>query len=85
VGAERSGDELVISIADRGPGVAPADLPRIFDRFYRGGSRGKIEGLGLGLYISRLIVAAHGGRIWCESTVGEGSTFSFTLPLSDLR
>jgi signal transduction histidine kinase len=81
VDARRSGHELVISIADRGPGVAPADLPRIFERFYRGGPRGKIEGLGLGLYISRLIVAAHGGRIWCESTVGEGSTFSFTLPL----
>lgn len=85
VGATRSGDELVFSIADRGPGIAPADLPRIFDRFYRGASRGKTEGLGLGLYISRLIVAAHGGRIWCESTVGEGSTFTFTLPLIEAR
>jgi signal transduction histidine kinase len=81
VDARREADEVVVSIADRGPGVAPDDLPRIFDRFFRGAQRGKSEGLGLGLYISRLIVAAHGGRIWCESTVGEGSTFRFALPL----
>ncbi len=76
-------NEVVVSIADRGAGIAPEELPRIFERFYRGGARGRIEGLGLGLYISRLIVAAHGGRIWCESTVGEGSTFCFALPTGE--
>ncbi|MGB8931064.1 MAG: MASE3 domain-containing protein [Anaeromyxobacteraceae bacterium] len=83
VEARRVGDEVVVSFADRGPGISPEDVPRIFERFYRGGQRGKVEGLGLGLYISRLIVAAHGGRIWCESTVGEGSTFRFALPIGD--
>jgi len=76
-------DELVVSIADRGAGIAGDDLPRIFERFYRGVRRGRSEGLGLGLYISRLIVTAHGGRIWCESRQGEGTTFSFTLPLGE--
>jgi signal transduction histidine kinase len=74
--------EVVVSFADRGAGIAPDDLPRVFERFYRGGQRGKVEGLGLGLYISRLIVAAHGGRIWCESVVGDGSVFSFALPVA---
>ncbi|HSN13886.1 MAG TPA: MASE3 domain-containing protein [Anaeromyxobacteraceae bacterium] len=83
VEARRVEDEVVVSFADRGAGISPEDVPRIFERFYRGGQRGKVEGLGLGLHISRLIVAAHGGRIWCESTVGEGSTFRFALPIGD--
>lgn len=83
VGGRQEGRAVVLTFADRGAGIAPEDLPRIFDRFYRGGRQGKTEGLGLGLYISRLIVAAHGGRIWCESTPGEGSTFSFSLPLDE--
>jgi signal transduction histidine kinase len=83
VEARRAEDEVVVSFADRGAGISPEDVARIFERFYRGGQRGKVEGLGLGLYISRLIVAAHGGRIWCESTVGEGSTFRFALPMGD--
>lgn len=83
VEACRRGHEVLVSIADRGAGIPPEDLTRIFERFYRGGQRGKIDGLGLGLYISRLIVEAHGGRIWCESTVGVGSTFRFTLPIGE--
>ncbi|MBE0598983.1 MAG: PAS domain S-box protein [Desulfuromonadales bacterium] len=74
-----AGEEIVISVADKGPGIPPEDLPRIFDRFFRAaGTKG--EGLGLGLYITRTLVEAHGGRIWAESTPGEGSTFFFTLP-----
>ena len=67
-------------MADRGVGIAPEDLPHIFERFYqvRGGRRA--EGLGLGLHIARMLVEAHGGRIWAESELGKGSTFSFTLP-----
>ena len=59
---------------------APEKLERIFDRFWRADERQ--TGVGLGLYISKCIVEAHGGRIWVDSRVGEGSTFYFTLPLS---
>lgn len=75
-------DALVVSVADRGPGIDPGDLPRLFDRFYRGRGTHGSDGLGLGLYIVRMIVDAHGGRVWAESTIGEGATFSFTLPLA---
>ena len=71
---------LRFSVADTGIGVAPEKLERIFDRFWRADERQ--TGVGLGLYISKCIVEAHGGRIWVDSRVGEGSTFYFTLPLS---
>jgi PAS domain S-box-containing protein len=74
--------KLVVSVADRGVGIAAEDLPRVFERFYRGQRTAKADGLGLGLYIVQLLVDAHGGRVWAESTPGEGSTFSFTLPLA---
>jgi signal transduction histidine kinase len=81
----RPGDgEVVTSVADEGPGIDPADLPHLFDRYFRAGKvRAPHEGLGLGLYITKGLVEAHGGRIWVESEVGQGSTFSFTLPLAD--
>jgi len=72
---------VVISVADQGEGIPPEEQGLIFERFYRSRARGKAEGLGLGLYIARLIVEAHGGRIWVESQPGRGSTFSFSLPL----
>lgn len=81
VRAWRSDGEVVIAVSDKGAGIRPEDLRRVFERFYRGSHAGSADGLGLGLYISRLIVEAHGGRIWCDSTVGEGSTFAFALPL----
>ncbi|HKZ50516.1 MAG TPA: ATP-binding protein, partial [Dehalococcoidia bacterium] len=74
--------EVVTSVVDRGIGVHPEDLPYIFDRFYTAKTSGKAEGLGLGLYITKMLVEAHGGRIWAESEPGEGSSFSFTLPLA---
>lgn len=77
----RSGTEAIISVRDRGPGVAPADRPRIFDRSYRAAGTSAVEGLGLGLYIARMFVEAHGGRIWVNSEPGSGSTFSFSLPV----
>jgi signal transduction histidine kinase len=80
--AEREGAEVRIAVADRGPGIAPGDLPRIFDRYYRG-QRHEGEGLGLGLYIVRKLVEAHGGRIWVDSRPGEGSTFNFTIPAAE--
>ena len=72
--------EVVISVIDAGCGIAPEDLSRVFQRFFRAEHRGNVEGLGLGLYITRMLVEAHGGKVWLESTPGEGSTFSFTLP-----
>ena len=74
--------EVEISVTDQGHGIAPADIPHIFERFYRVSNERKTEGLGLGLYITRQLVEAHGGRIWVESAVGEGSTFYFTLPVA---
>jgi signal transduction histidine kinase len=75
-------DALVVSVGDRGVGIAPEDVPRLFQRFQRGRLTQRTEGLGLGLYIVRALVEAHGGRVWVESVPGEGSTFSFTLPLA---
>lgn len=85
VRAVRSEREVVISVADQGVGIPPEDLPRVFERFYRGAQTSRTDGLGLGLYISRLIVEAHGGRIWCESKLGAGSTFAFTLPIDEVE
>lgn len=79
VRGERTGDELRFSISDTGAGV-PADmLNAIFERFWQVGKNDK-RGLGLGLYISRCIIDAHGGRIWAESKLEVGSTFYFTIP-----
>jgi signal transduction histidine kinase len=74
--------EVVIAVTDQGIGITPEDLPHIFDRFYRVGRVRKAEGTGLGLYIVKRLVEAHGGRIWVESEVGNGSTFFFTLPIA---
>ncbi len=77
--------QAVLTVSDRGIGIAPDDLPRIFERFYQaaGGRlhRG-VRGLGVGLYIAREIVERHGGTMWVESAPGEGSTFYLTLPIS---
>jgi signal transduction histidine kinase len=70
---------VLVSVADNGPGIAPGDLPHVFDRFWRGSST-RAEGSGLGLSIARELVRAHGGEIWVESTLGQGATFHFTLP-----
>jgi signal transduction histidine kinase len=79
VRAESNGSTVNVTVSDRGAGIDDADLPRIFERYYRG-QRHEGEGLGLGLYIVRKLVEAHGGTIWAESRPGEGSTFTFTLP-----
>lgn len=79
---ERSGDSATISVEDQGAGISPADQRRIFERFERVKDRDNVGGLGLGLYISRQIVEAHGGTISVESKPGVGSRFWVTLPLS---
>ena len=75
----RAGTFYQVSVSDTGIGVPPGELAAIFERF-RQLDRSDRTGLGLGLYISRWIVEAHGGTIWAESQVGRGSTFHFTLP-----
>ena len=69
-----------VSIEDHGIGIAGDVLPRLFDRFYQGQDPGVSTGLGLGLYIARMLVESHGGRIWAESQPGQGSTFVIALP-----
>ncbi len=73
------GDRVVIAVKDQGKGIAATDLPYLFDRYYR--VKASEEGLGLGLFITKRLVEAHGGRIWVESKLGEGSVFFFTLPV----
>lgn len=75
---------ILISVRDRGIGIPPDDVPRVFDRFFRvdNSNTRRIGGTGLGLAITKALVELHGGRIWVESTPGEGSTFYVTLPLA---
>jgi signal transduction histidine kinase/CheY-like chemotaxis protein len=82
--AVRRGDEIVVSVTDTGVGIAPADQPKVFERFKQVGDTltDKPKGTGLGLPICREIVEHHGGRIWVESELGQGSAFSFTVPLA---
>ena len=81
VRAEGGEGEVRVSVRDSGPGIAPDDLPHVFDRFWQARSTRR-AGAGLGLAIAKGIVEAHGGRISAESTAGEGSTFAFTLPVA---
>lgn len=75
--------EAVVAVADQGSGIDPEEQAHLFERFYRSKTgRTTTEGLGLGLYITRPIVQAHGGRIWVESEPGTGTTFFFSLPLT---
>jgi signal transduction histidine kinase len=80
--ARRVADRIAISVIDQGRGIAPEDLPHLFARFYRGKGERRTEGIGLGLYITKLLVEAHGGHISVESAPGHGSTFTVTLPIA---
>jgi PAS domain S-box-containing protein len=82
---ERSGDKVVVTVADEGIGIPLRDQERVFERFYRGeGSSIKpTQGIGLGLYICKTLIEAHGGRIWVDSELGRGSRFNFSLPVGE--
>jgi two-component system sensor histidine kinase KdpD len=77
-----AGDRLVVRVVDRGPGIPPAQLERVFEPFYRAGTpQGGHRGSGLGLAIARGFTVANGGRLHVESLPGQGATFVFELPL----
>jgi signal transduction histidine kinase len=79
--AAREEGAVEFSVADDGIGIDPAAQTAVFERFWQDGPTDR-HGSGLGLYISRNLVEAHGGRIWVESTLGRGSTFRFTIPIA---
>jgi signal transduction histidine kinase len=81
--AEPAGDGVVIEVRDTGAGIAPAQLPRIFEKFYQADNQASASqrGTGLGLAIAKGIVEAHKGTITVESTLGVGTVFTVTLPL----
>jgi signal transduction histidine kinase len=80
--AERLGDTTVVAVSDNGSGIAPDELPHVFERFYRArhGREQRSGGTGLGLAICKAFIEAHGGVIWAESNM-QGTTISFSLPL----
>jgi signal transduction histidine kinase len=81
VGVERRGSEARFSVQDHGVGIPKDKLDAIFERFWQSGKHDR-RGLGLGLYISQCLVAAHAGKIWAESELGVGTTFVFTVPIA---
>ncbi len=87
VSARRFGDDVQVAVADHGIGIAPGDLPKVFDRFFQAdtSSTRKYGGMGLGLSIVREILQAHGRDIAVESLPGQGSTFRFSLPIAAER
>jgi signal transduction histidine kinase len=73
----------IICVSDEGPGINPEDLPHVFDRFYRGPAQArKTKGAGLGLYLAKAILEAHGGKIWVDSGAVEGARICFSIPLN---
>jgi PAS domain S-box-containing protein len=76
-------DQVIVTVSDKGPGIEPADIPYIFDRFYRSDQAvRKTKGAGLGLYLAKAIVEAHGGRMWVDPQPGSGARICFSLPRS---
>ena len=79
---DQVGADIIISFMDHGPGIPAESLPLIFERFYRVRSERTVTGTGLGLYICKQIINAHRGKIWAESTLGQGTTFFIELPIN---
>ena len=81
ISGEARPEQVIVTVSDQGPGIDPADIPYVFDRFYRSDKAvRKTKGAGLGLYLAKAIVEAHGGRIWVDSQPGSGARVCFSLP-----
>jgi signal transduction histidine kinase len=87
VSAVKSGNELLVSVTDQGPGIPAGELKNIFERMYRIERRlySGLDGIGLGLYLCQRLVEAHHGRIWAENRPGRGSIFRFILPVTGVK
>jgi PAS domain S-box-containing protein len=82
VGAKVEADDVIFWVSDKGPGIPKEEISYLFDRYWQAeNAKNKQTGTGLGLYIAKQMVSAHGGRIWASSEPGKGSTFYFTLPI----
>jgi two-component system NtrC family sensor kinase len=81
--ARAEGEQIIVQVSDTGPGIPPADQPYIFDKFYRASNiSSDIPGTGLGLAIVKSVVENHLGRVWVDSALGQGTTFTIVLPIS---
>jgi two-component system NtrC family sensor kinase len=84
VSGRQEGGQVILQVADNGPGIPSSDQPYIFDKFYRASNvPADTPGTGLGLAIVKSIVENHQGRIWVDSTLGQGTTFTVVLPIAD--
>jgi signal transduction histidine kinase len=79
IGAEWDGESVVVSVRDHGIGIPVKDIDQVFERYYRGSNVSGIVGTGVGLYLAKMVVEAHGGKIAVESREGEGSKFTVRL------
>ena len=82
INATREDDTIVVSVTNHGEGIPPEKLNNIFTRYYRAENSMMAEGLGLGLFLAREIIHAHGGDVWVESEINKTTTFYFSLPAS---
>ncbi|HPO59656.1 MAG TPA: HAMP domain-containing sensor histidine kinase, partial [Anaerolineaceae bacterium] len=87
IGVQRSEDSVIFEVHDTGIGIAPLDLPRVFEKFYRCGHREAQQqrGTGLGLAIVKSIAERHNGQVWAESQLGKGSSFYLEIPLEPVK
>lgn len=85
ISGQTRADIVILCVSDQGPGIAPDDIPHIFDRFYRSPQAiRQTKGAGLGLYLTRAIIEAHGGKIWVDPETGKGARICFSLPRTEV-